>query len=54
VSAEFHQEEVFEWLLRDATVFEYELLGAFALERNGGFLGSCVGEEVSPLVEPRA
>jgi hypothetical protein len=33
VAAEFHQEEVLVWLLRDATVFERELLGVFALER---------------------
>jgi hypothetical protein len=33
VAAEFHQEEVLVWLLRDATVFEQELLGVFALER---------------------
>jgi hypothetical protein len=33
VAAEFHQEEVLAWLLRDATVFERELLGVFTLER---------------------
>jgi hypothetical protein len=33
VAAEFHQEEVLTWLHRDATVFERELLGVFALER---------------------
>jgi hypothetical protein len=33
VAAEFHQEEVLVWLLRDATVFERELVGVFALER---------------------
>jgi hypothetical protein len=33
VAAEFHQEEVLAWLLRDATVFDLELLGVFALER---------------------
>jgi hypothetical protein len=33
VAAEFHQEEVLTWLLRDATVFELELLGVFAVER---------------------
>jgi hypothetical protein len=33
VAAEFHQEEVLVWLLRDATVFERELLGVLALER---------------------
>jgi hypothetical protein len=33
VAVEFHQEEVLAWLLRDATVFERELLGVFALER---------------------
>jgi hypothetical protein len=33
VAAEFHQEEVLVWLLRDATVFQRELLGVFALER---------------------
>jgi hypothetical protein len=32
VAAEFHQPEVLGWLLRDATVFERELLGVFALE----------------------
>jgi hypothetical protein len=32
-AAEFHQEEVLAWLLRDATVFDRELLGVFALER---------------------
>jgi hypothetical protein len=32
VTAEFQQEEVLTWLLRDATVFERELLGVFALE----------------------
>jgi hypothetical protein len=32
VAAEFHQEEVLAWLFRDATVFDLELLGAFALE----------------------
>jgi hypothetical protein len=33
VAAEFHQEDVLVWLLRDATVFERELLGVFAIER---------------------
>jgi hypothetical protein len=33
VAADFHQEEVLAWLLRDATGFERELLGVFALER---------------------
>jgi hypothetical protein len=33
VAAEFHQPEVLGWLLRDATVFEQELLVVFALER---------------------
>jgi hypothetical protein len=32
VASEFHQEEVLVWLLRDATVFDLELLGVFALE----------------------
>jgi hypothetical protein len=32
VAAEFYQEEMLTWLLRDATVFERELLGVFALE----------------------
>jgi hypothetical protein len=33
LAAEFHQTEVLGWLLRDATVFEGELLMVFALER---------------------
>jgi hypothetical protein len=33
VAAEFHQEEVLAWLLRDTTVFERELLGVLTLER---------------------
>jgi hypothetical protein len=33
VAAEFHQEEVLAWLLRDAKVFDLELLWVFALER---------------------
>jgi hypothetical protein len=33
VAAEFHQEEMLMWFLRDATVLERELLGVFALER---------------------
>jgi hypothetical protein len=33
VAAEFHQEEALIWLLREATVFERELLCVFALER---------------------
>jgi hypothetical protein len=33
VAADFHQLEAFEWLFRDATVFERELLGVFALEQ---------------------
>jgi hypothetical protein len=33
VAAEFHQPEVLGWLLRDATVFDRELLGVFTLER---------------------
>jgi hypothetical protein len=33
VAAEFHQEEMLTWLHRDATVFERELLGVFALGR---------------------
>jgi hypothetical protein len=33
VAAEFHQEEVSLWLLRDATLFDSELLAVFALER---------------------
>jgi hypothetical protein len=33
VAAEFHHPEVLVWLLRDAAVFERELLGVFALER---------------------
>jgi hypothetical protein len=33
VAAEFHQNEVLVWLLRDATVCERELLGVFAFER---------------------
>jgi hypothetical protein len=33
VAAEFHQPEVLEWLLREATAFERELLVVFALER---------------------
>jgi hypothetical protein len=33
VTVEFHQEEVLVWLLRDATVFERELVGVFTLER---------------------
>jgi hypothetical protein len=32
VGAEFHQREVLTWLLRDATIFERELLRVFALE----------------------
>jgi hypothetical protein len=32
VAAELHRDEVLAWLLRDATVFERELLGVFALE----------------------
>jgi hypothetical protein len=33
VATEFHQREVLNWLLRDATVFELELLWLVALER---------------------
>jgi hypothetical protein len=33
VATDFHQPEVLRWLLRDATVFEGELLEVFALER---------------------
>jgi hypothetical protein len=33
MAAEFHEEEVLTWLIRDATAFEQELLGVFALER---------------------
>jgi hypothetical protein len=33
VAVGFHQEEVFAWLLRDATVFDLELLRVFAVER---------------------
>jgi hypothetical protein len=33
VAAEFHQEDVLAWLLRDATVFDLELLAVLALER---------------------
>jgi hypothetical protein len=33
VAAVFRQERVLKWLLRDATEFERELLGVFALER---------------------
>jgi hypothetical protein len=32
VAAEFHQLDMLTWLLRDATIFERELLVAFALE----------------------
>jgi hypothetical protein len=33
VAAEFHQEEVLEWLLRDVSVFDRELLRVFAVDR---------------------
>jgi hypothetical protein len=33
VATEFHREEVLAWLLRDATVFDLELLEVFAVER---------------------
>ena len=33
VAAEFLQKEVLVWLLRDATIFERELLFVFAVER---------------------
>jgi hypothetical protein len=33
VASEFHQEEVLTWLLRDASVFDDELLWVFALEK---------------------
>jgi hypothetical protein len=33
VAAEFHHEQVLAWLLRDATIFDLELLGVFALGR---------------------
>jgi hypothetical protein len=32
-ASEFHQPEVFEWLVRDVTTFEVELLVVFAIER---------------------
>jgi hypothetical protein len=52
VAAEFHQDEVLAWLLRDATVFERELLQTLALAEVGGLVGGCAAEQVSSLVEP--
>jgi hypothetical protein len=35
VAAEYHQDDVLGWLLRDAAVFEGELLSVFGLEQKG-------------------
>jgi hypothetical protein len=43
-AAEFHQNDVLVWLLRDATVFERELLWVFALEQKLAYSLEVAGE----------